>query len=522
MMVEGMKERNWNITSIGATSILLTGLGFLAYLVYRISMQATGELYRPVIMAAAAGITFAFSSKIGDLDRLKTLMKPLSGFMNLIAGALLVASIILFLSSSLQIALETFSQFQGDSILGLLRAVILPIVGYIGMLLGSFIAATGSSLVFWDRVGERIPVKAERTDFIFTGVLATLTVIGVFGTAILQQLPLQQYIEDLMEFAVSANEFSAFTTGVLLFVTYRAVRAAWKVLPIRESVPRSSREQYDKLKKPETVVRWIVVPALSIATAAQGFLDNQYLDYLEPLTGSGIRSLMLGVTAVSIIIYLVVKVLKILTTDREKIKRLIPYTLFGLVAYMIAPFLVPYIDPLIGQMPDFVAGAMTPLMEAVGQTQMIMILMTAASAAAVVLKIWMGLLRGFGLVPEGLEGTTLVASGVFFSAIGFHIYQPDVTLLFVGVAAAMASWEIGKRSVILGREIGRSGSTYQAELVQLVSKIIIAFVAVLAARTLLVAVNNMNITVEGSTGFLVFLLTIIGIGFLTASMKDFT
>lgn len=510
-MKDELPERNWNITHLGAAAVIVAAVGFFTYIVSSIPVRD------PILVAGGAGIVFALASKAGDLDRLKTLMKPLSGFLNMAAGAMLLGSAILFATESLPMITEILNQFSGDSIIALIRAVILPILGYLTVLFGVFIAGTGSSLVFWDRVDERVPVGASKKDFMFTGILAALTVFGVFGAAIINNLPLGDFIQEVSQFVFSATDFATVIAGVLIFVSYRALRVAWKSLPIRESVPRSSRETYDKLKKPETVVRWVILPALSVATAAQGFVDVKYLDYLAPLASSSSRSLMSGVTVVSIIIYIGVKILKILTSDREKIKRLIPYTLFGLVAYIAAPFLTGYIDVVTG------LPGVGSLEQAVGATQFVMILMTVASGAAVTLKIFMGILRGFGLVPKGLEGTTMVASGIFFSSIGYHLYSPNSVVLFTGVAASMASWELGKRSVILGREIGRSGSTYQAELVQVISKIVIAFVAVVLARTVLVAVNNMSFSIpSGTPGFVAFLLALLGVGLLTASLKDFT
>jgi len=149
--------------------------------------------------------------------------------------------------------------------------------------------------------------------------------------------------------------------------------------------------------------------------------------------------------------------------------------------------------------------------------------MTAASVFAILLKIFMGIMRGFGIVPRGLEGTTMMASGIFFSSVGMFLYAPNAVVLFIGVALSMVSWEIGKRSVILGREVGRSGTTYQAELVQILSKLIIAFLAVVVARTALIAVNSLTFSVPGgATGFIVFILAVTGVGFLTASLKNYT
>lgn len=510
-MENELADRNWNITFLGAASVIISALGFFTYMASSIPVR------NPLLVAAGAGIVFALASKVEDLEKLKTLMRPLSGFLNMTAGAMLIGSALLFGTNSIPIAMEALNQFNGDSLIAMIRIVLLPLLGYLTVLFGVFIAGTGSSLVLWDRVDERVPLGAGKTDFMFTGILAALTLFGVFGAAFLKNLPLGKFIQSFTQLVLHSTDFATVIASILFLVSYRTVRVAWKALPIRESVPRSSRETYDKLKKPEKAVRWLVIPALSLGIAVQGFIDLKYLNYFAPLSSSTARKLFAVVILISIAAYIGVKVLKILTSGRDKLKRLIPYVLFGVVAYLAAPFLTGYISVLNG------LPVVSSLIDAVGPTQFVMILMTVASAATVMLKIFMGVLRGFGLVPKGLEGTTMAASGIFFSSIGYHLYNPDVVLLFTGVAVSMAAWELGKRSVILGREIGRSGSTYQAELVQVLSKIVIAFVAVVAARTVLVAVKNMTFSVpSGTSGFLIFLLTLLGVGLLTASLKDFT
>ncbi len=517
MLEDELTDRNWNITRIGAASVLVIAAVFLSY------MWSSLPFKMPVAMAAGAGLVFAAAAKVGDLDKLKTLMQPLSGFLNMVAGALLVASAIFFLSNSIEMIIETLEQFSGDSIVGLIRSLILPVMGYITVLFGSFIAATGSGMVYWDRVDERVPVGAGRKDFMFTVILGALTAFGIFGTAVLKQLPVGEYIGIATEILFQANSIDSVVAGALVFAAYRGVRMAWASLPIRESVPRDSRETYDKLKKPELVVRWLIIPVIAILTAAQGFVSIKYLQYFAPLTAPSVRKLLAAATVVGIAIFVAIKLLKILTGDREKIKWLIPYTVFGAVAYISAPYFTESLNQVTSRLPEFAATNVEPFISAVGATQAVMILMTAASAFAVILKIFMGILRGFGIVPKGLEGTTLVASGIFFSSVGLNLYAPNPVVLFVGVGLSMASWEIGKRSVILGREVGRSGSTYKAELVQVVSKLVLVFVAVVAARTFLIAANNLNFTVpEGSTGYIVFLLAVTGVGLLAASLKNYT
>lgn len=514
--METLPGRNWDITYIGAAGLIVATLAFIVY------MASNTSVWRPIVMAAGAGAVFAVSSRLGDVDRLRAVARPLAGFLAMVAGVLLVGSGIVYSSSSLEMVMEIVDGFGGDSVLGLVRAVFLPLFGYSIALFGTFIAGTGATLVVWDRVDDRVSVGAGRTDLMFTGILGALTLTGVFGTAFLRDIPIRQYAVEAAGMLVASDSFGGVIAAVLLVVAYRSLRWAWRVLPIRELVPRSERDSYDRLARWEAVAGWVVVPLLALGTAAQG-LGVPALRVLSVLALPAVRRVLGVVAAGSLAVVIVVRLVKLVTGDHDAVRRLLPYVMFGLVAYLSAPLLTGPLDAVIVDLPSSVASVVEPAVSSIGPIQAVMVLMTVASAVAVMLKLQMDMLSGFGLVPEGLGGTTLVAAGILFAAVGFHLFSPSPVVLFTGVAVSMATWEVGKRSVILGQEIGRAGSTYQAELVQLVSKAVIVAVVVVAARTLLVAVENMTFSVpSGPAGLVVFLLAVVGVGLLTAALKDVT
>lgn len=517
-MNETVADRNWDITYLGALSVIGIAAGFLTYLASTIQIQ------RPLVLAAGAGIAFAVASKAGSMDRFQAILKPLSGFLDMVAGTLLLVSVLLFFASSLEIIRAAMERVGDGSVLAMIQAVVLPVMGYSTVLFGVFIAATGSSLVVWDRVDERLPVGAGRRDFLFTGILAALTVSGIFGTAFLRDLPIGTFLDEAVGLATRPSSFSSLLGGVLLVVAYHAGRRAWRVLPVRELVPRSSRDAYDRLAGVEAVVAKVVVPLLGLALLVHQFAAVPFVGAVAAVVGSSMaRMVLVGVLVLSIGSYVVVKLLKLLTGGREKIERILPYVLFGVLAYLIASLLTGTVDRILVGLPEELFGLVQPVLLAVGQRHFIMVVMTVASASAVSLGLFAGLLRGVGLMPRGIEGTTMVAVGLFVSAVGFNLYSPEPVVLFAGVALSMVAWELGKRSVLLGRAVGRSGSTYQAELIQLAFKLGMAFVAVVIARTVLVAVDNTVISLpSGTTGFVVFLLAITGVGLVTASLKDLT
>lgn len=513
--MSGLTDRNWSITYTGTMAVLALVAGFL-YMV-----MGSVPYMESLILAGIAGIIFAITSRLTAMERFQTFGKPLSGFLAMISGTLLVASVALFAASSVEVLTSVIS--SGESFIGVARSVVVTIMGLVGLLLGTYLTVTGSSLVVWDRLDSKVPVGPGRSDLVFTAILAAITVFSVFGTAIIKQVSLSEYLETARTVLVSADPLSGVVSGFLLIMAYIMFSKAWGALPIRESVPRQNINIYDRLAKLETVVKWLLVPVVGGATAITDFADLTQLEPLLVLTTESLRQIMLQVILVSLSIIIAVKLLQLVTGDRSKLKTLAPYFVFGAVAYIAAPYLTGIIDTMLATIPEQFASELTPMADELGKNNMVLALMTFASGTAFILKTMMGILRGFGIIPRGLEGTTLAATGIFMTSIGVHIFQPSPSILFTGVAVSMVVWEIGKRSTILGREVGKKGSSLQAETVQVISKVVVAAVAVLVARTLLVAVRDISISLpEGPQALIVFLLSALGVTLIAFSLKEYT
>jgi hypothetical protein len=517
-MSDEISENNWSITYWGAASAVL--IAFL-YSIYAVSGIA---LVIPLIGSAAAGLVLAASIKSGNLKRFRPAVRPLSGVLTLVSGASLLYSYTIFSQAALRSTLGSISNVSSlNQLLILLQGKFFTFAGY-GFATGAmFITFTGIGVILWDRLEEEKAVGTRKHDIYFTGILAAITLFSAFGTAFINKVPFGKVSNTAFTAYMSQGPASGIIAGFMLVVTYLASRKAWKALPVREMVPREWIEGYDRLKKPEKVFRWLILPFTGMAVAAHSFVELSYIQVLSPLATPGFRLLMLAVLAASIAAIMTVKILKVLAGDREILARLTPYLVFGGLVYLSSFYLSAFLPQIISAFPPVISSLITQVKSSIGPHSLVMAFMTVSAAAALLLKTLISALKGAGLIPRGLEGTMLTSAGVFFTALGLHLYVPRPNILFAGVAASLAIWEIGKRSTVLGREIGRKGSSLKTELVQLTSRLVMVLVAVIGARTLHLFVESDQFSFSpGTFSFEVILLSVIGLGLLAYSLKEFT
>ena len=512
-----LKDRNWGITYVGLLAAALLSIGYIYRAVNMVEFKWS------MILAGAAGLIYAITAKLSSTDRFRTIGKPLSGFLAMISGITLVAAAALFAVSSFEVLTGIFS--SGGELLPLLRSLVVTAVGLAGFLLGTYLTVTGTSLMLWDRLDSKVSVGPQRSDIMFAAILAGITAFSIFGTAFLSDIPFDEWIGTAQTVLISSDPLSSTITGLMMIASYISVSKLWSALPIREAVPASGLDTYDRLSTVDTVLKWLLVPAMGIAVALTDFMDLQQISFLENLAQPLVRQLLLYTVITSLAVVLGIKLLQLVTGDRSRIWALVPYLLFGVAAWMIAPQLTFITDSIITVIPKSFSSAAESFVSGIDERNVVLILMTAASGLSFALKSFMGMLRGFGIVPRGLEGTTMAATGVFMTSIGLHIFstQPSATMLFTGVALSLVIWEIGKRSVVLGMEVGRKGSSLQAEVVQVLTKVLVALIAVVIARTLLVFVQQMEfVTPDGPRAVMVFMLAAAGVTLIAFSLREYT
>jgi len=510
-------DRNWNITFTGSISVLLLSALYLFYAVTSV------ELLDSILLATGSGIVYSIGTVLKGKEKFQSLTEPLSGFLAMISGVMIVAATVVFFASSTEVLTGLFS--QGLNLLQLIRTIITSFIGLAGFLLGSYFIGTGSSMIFFDRLDSKASIGPGKSDLIFPMMLGGFTFASLTGTAFIKEVSITEYYSQLTEIIISSEPLAGTVTGLLMFFTYIFASNAWSSMPISESIPSSSLETYRKLARIDTVFKWLIIPVLSVSTAVNDFVQIKQLARLDLLTQPALRSLFLTLLTLSIMIIIGVKLLQTFTGDKSRIYALGPYIVFGLTAWLIAPQLAVLIDTVISFLPEALRGTVQGFQDSFSPRNTGMILLTVASGVSFALKSFMGLIRGLGIIPAGLEGTTLSATGVFISSVGVFMFQPSTSssLLFVGVALSVVLWEIGKRSTVLGREVGRNASTTQAEIVQLIMKLVLAFITVIIARTVLVFVQRTGLTVpQGAQSIPVFLIVVSGIILLIFSLKEYT
>ena len=509
-----MKESNWKITRTG---YLTTILIFTIFLVLTLSQI---EEATPLILAAVGGVVFAISSKLRSIDTIKPLSKPLSEFLSMIAAATFILAFIIFSSSSFELALEAFEEAEAETITQYFAIVLIPLIGYKIAVFGTFISSIGATLLYNDGVGERVSLEKHREQYLFPIILVVLAILAAFGTAIIQGISPFSWIGTLRDIFLAESQVSGLLAGIILFLAYRALRIAWKLLPMRELVPRTSRTKYDALKKPEKIFRLIIIPAFVLLLAISDWVETSYFATINTLSASLVRSTLFNILIISLVIIPLVKLLRLIKTDREKLKSSSPYIIFAAITYAIAWYLSERIEPLISDLSGEAGILASELLETMGAEPFILILFTIASIAGLMIKSTMKMARRIGLTPESLEGVTLVSSGIFFTSVGVYLFSAtNPNLLFVGVAASMLTWEIGRRSVILGKEVGRKAGTTRSEIIRITSNIMLALIAVIIARTLHIAIQGLEIAAPQQTGFTIFLFAIIGFILLLFALR---
>lgn len=500
-----MKESNWRITRTGFLTILIILTAFLGLTLTQI--EDTINIFLPII----GGILFGISSQLRNLDRISSIAKPLSEFLGMMAAALLITAFILFSTTSFELALEAFEETGADTITQYFAIVLVPLIGFKIAIFSTFISAVGATLLYNDGIGERVKLEKNRKQYVFPAILLTLAILTGFGTAIIQGISPIQLLNSLQEFLLSESQISGLLAGLILFFTYWISGDAWKLLPIRELIPRTTRNTYDKLKKPEKILRWIIIPLAALLLIASDWTELPGQTILNLITEPSTRNLLINLTTLSITLIILIKSLRLLKTGRNKIKKLSPYIVFALATYLIARFFSQNLETLISELPGEAGIILSEILEVIGGEPLILLILAAASIASLSIKSSMNLAKKVGLTPKSLEGVTLISAGIFFTSIGIYLYTSSTpNLLFIGVGASMLAWETGRRSVILGKEIGRKAETTRSELIRTSLDAIKVFVAILVARILHIGLQELGIGAPQQSGFAIFLFAIIG------------
>lgn len=462
-MKTSLTSKNWKITRFGALTVIILAISFLGYSIQMVDSQSA------LIIAGIAGLLFGLSGKFGDIEKLKSISRPISGFLGMGAGFLFILAYLTFLEAQVELLFELFDQYEDFP--QLMSVILMTFSGYLVALFGVFLATTGSVLVYWDEAGEKTPLGTGKRDFLFTGVLISVTALSVFGSAVLTDYSLNEGWSLVEGIFVDSNDIPGITTAILILITYKISRLMGSELPTRALVPEKRRDLYDKVSRLSMFSAWLASPLLALLLVFSDFVDLSELRFIEILATESIRQFMVNWILFGVFVIILVNFVKFATRDRDKIRSLYPFIVFGLTAYVMAFLMTGYVSEVIAQLPPEMRLPVSQFAGSVGDVNFVMILLILASILSVFLNMLISFIRSIGMIPKGLEGVTLVSASLFFTSIGVYLYSQESIILFMGVAISVVTWEIGRRSVVLGKEVGREAPTLSAEAVQTAFKL---------------------------------------------------
>lgn len=507
MMERDTLEGNWNLTYLGSSTLFLVFAIFVSYLV------SSSHWISPILIAVTAGLILGISTRIKYNTQSSYFLKPFSEFLGMLAGFLLIVSFLIFFSLSFSMILETIEHVASETPQQLVSLVVLPILGYSMILIGLFFSSISSLLISSEQIDSTKSIGVQNKDYLFPIVIGVLTILVVLGTNFIQDLPISDIISWIIVILTGNSIFSSLKSGALIFITYLVAKNAWDLLSIAR-ILEDFTSFYNRL--PLTRLNTKLVVLFCLAVVLESFINLPILNYLAIFDTTEFRNSLLFITAISLGLIGFVRFLRLVTVERQKLKNYLPFIIFGFLAYFIAVIFSAILGYIVSFLPEIIENILRVLEDTIGVVSIVMILMTISSISVIFLKSLINFLKKFRILNSGLENITLLSGGIFLSSTGFYLYNPNQTVLFIGITASLIIWSLGKRFVLLGKEIGKEGSTKQFELFSIVSLGIVGFISFLLSELFLLYVNQALIPlISERTSFVVFLLSIISLGLLT-------
>lgn len=192
-------------------------------------------------------------------------------------------------------------------------------------------------------------------------------------------------------------------------------------------------------------------------------------------TASALRLVLTGLVVVSAVIVVVVAGLRTVARGSPGgfVRRVGPYLGGGLVTALALAAGRPVLDALLAQMAAILPGRFEAIFSQVAGSVVAFYGPGTIVVGLVALLAWLtaaalfalGLLLLLGYLTETSIGYSLASIGLFGAAAFAGAAGVDPWLAFVGLAAALFVWDVGRYGTVLGREVGRHSSTRGVELV---------------------------------------------------------
>jgi hypothetical protein len=491
---------------------LVAGLAVLVVVAFAVD-DATSAYGNLPVLAAAGGAVVAAST--GLASREEPLAVLSASVLAPVGGVAVLAAMVLSVAD-----------------LPLLNGLLDPFV-----LLALAAAGFGAVAAFTGGVGGGAVGRA------FSVVVATTTLPGLAAiAAVAARLNARTgffdgFLSGIASIAVTptGHAIDVVVFFVVLAITARALAAAVAAAPLVELAPRHRRDAVARNTRRLVVlclsvwrlfaVGWVaafVALVSGMGRSAVGQVPDPVVSLVGTLASSGaVRTLMFGTIAVSLVVYVGLRLARLATGDhRESMRRVAPTVGGGVLAVLVG---VLYASRLVAAAED---AAPEPAQQVVANASRVFgepaIALTALVAPLVGLAALLLAFAALGrlrAVPQRAAPSAVAAAGLVLAGAVAGVQNASAGFVFGLVAAGMVTWDVGEYGVGLAAELDRRSSTVRVELVHVAASVVVGVLAFHGANALYDA--SSGISVSTTPAALAALVAAgVGVAALVAALSD--
>jgi hypothetical protein len=202
------------------------------------------------------------------------------------------------------------------------------------------------------------------------------------------------------------------------------------------------------------------------------------------LASSGpLRLLLLGTTAVSVLVVVSLQAARLVTGDhRESLRRVAPTAGGGVLSVVVGVVFASHVVGAVREsLPEQARPGLETVVSTVGEPALALAgLLAPLAGLATLLLLFAGLGR-LRAVPQRGAPAAVAAAGLVLAAAVAGIQNASPGFVFGLVAAGMVVWDVGEYGVGLAAELERRAPTARAELVHVAATVAVGVFAYYAA-----------------------------------------
>jgi hypothetical protein len=284
---------------------------------------------------------------------------------------------------------------------------------------------------------------------------------------------------------------------VLVAAASRALASGVDAAPVVELAPRHRREDAAR------AAQYVVAASLSVwrlfalgwafvfvafltgfARTAVTRVPDGIVSLVGSLASSGpLRLLLLGTTAVSVLVVVSLQAARLVTGDhRESLRRVAPTAGGGVLSVVVGVVFASHVVGAVREsLPEQARPGLETVVSTVGEPALALAgLLAPLAGLATLLLLFAGLGR-LRAVPQRGAPAAVAAAGLVLAAAVAGIQNASPGFVFGLVAAGMVVWDVGEYGVGLAAELERRAPTARAELVHVAATVAVGVFAYYAA-----------------------------------------